>query len=494
MALPLELVILVSIVILALPIGVVLLVRKIGFVRTLDDFLIAKHVTPMPLIAASVTALYIWGSSIIGSAEGAYDFGISGTWIYPLYSVGLWVFGIWAYRLRALIPYAVTYIEWFTLRFRFKPLHMLVLLYALATSLFGAMAQTTAAGFTYVGVTLGLPNAYQIGVILVTILAVIYVFTVGLWGSLIATWIKANMTMILHVLTALVLWLVIGGPGTVINVINESSNNINADFFNLLNPSALILYLPSVLAWALFSLPMQQDYWQIALSADSSKSASRGFLNAGIWWFFMPFLASSLGFAYYIFQIAGKVPKVAVGTEAYPTLIGLYAPLWVNVVFLLAIIAIAIGTIGQALLAMGTVISQEIYKKYINKNPSERDILRVTRIGILIAAIVLAASTIMPISTLILLLFMPLYMAPLVGGFMLSMWKGWVRAEPTFVGGIVGLVVGTYMFVVQGLWGPSMIVAFLLGIGITVLGSLIKRDNFDFKKIEYLRAKRDVHG
>jgi Na+/proline symporter len=489
MALPLELAILVSIVVLALPVGVVLLVRKVGFVRTLDDFLIAKHLVPMPLVAASVTSLYIWGSSIIGSAEGAYYFGISGTWIYPLYSVGLWVFGIWAYRLRALIPYAATYIEWFTLRFRFKPIHMLVILYALATSLFGAMAQTTATGFTYVGLTLGLPYAYQIGVILVTILAIIYVFTVGLWGSLIATWILTNFAMILHILTASVLWLAIGGPSVVINEINNHAQKIDPNFLNLLNPSALILYLPSVLAWALFSLPMQQDYWQIALSADSSKSASRGFLHAGIWWFFMPFLATSLGFTYYIFQIAGKVPKVEVGTEAYPTLMGLYAPLWVSMMFLTTIIAAAIGTIGQALLAMGTVISQEIYKKYINKNASERDLLRVTRIAILISAIVLAVSTIIPVSTLILLLFMPLYMAPMVGGFVLSMWRGWIRAEPMFIGGLIGFIVGTYMFVVQGLWGPSMLVAFLIGLGVTVLGSLIKKDNFDFKKLEYLRVK-----
>jgi hypothetical protein len=39
MALPLEFAILVSIAILALPVGVVLLVRKVGFVRTLDIFL-----------------------------------------------------------------------------------------------------------------------------------------------------------------------------------------------------------------------------------------------------------------------------------------------------------------------------------------------------------------------------------------------------------------------------------------------------------------------
>jgi Na+/proline symporter len=95
------------------------------------------------------------------------------------------------------------------------------------------MAQTTATGFTYVGITLGLPYAYQIGVILVTILAVIYVFTVGLWGSLIATWIKANMTMILHILTALVLWLAIGGPSVVVNEINNHAEKIDPNFLNL---------------------------------------------------------------------------------------------------------------------------------------------------------------------------------------------------------------------------------------------------------------------
>jgi len=488
-ALPIELVSLVSVVVLSVPVGVTVLVRRLGFVRTLDDFLIARHIVPMSLITASATSLYIWGSSIIGSAEGAYTFGIAGTWIYPLYSVGLWAFGIWAHRLRALIPYAVTYIEWFTIRFKFAPLHILVVIYALATSLFGAMAQTTATGFTYVGVTLGLPYAYQIGVILVTILAIIYVFTVGIWGSVIALWIKANMTMLLHLITALILWIAIGGPGAVIQVAQENLDKIPGDFLNLLNPSALILYLPSVLAWALFSLPMQQDYWQIALSAESSKAASRGFMHAGNWWFFMPFLASSLGFTYFIFQTAGMVPKVAVGTEAYPTLMGLYAPLWANVLFLFAIIAIAIGTIGQALLAMGTVISNEIYKRYINRNASEREMLRVTRIGILVSAIILAASTIMPVSTLILLLFMPLYMAPVVGGFILSMWRGWVRAEPMFIGAIVGFAVGTYMFVVQGLWGPSMVVAFLIGLAFTVIGSMIKKDKFDFSQLEKLRVR-----
>jgi len=487
MALPLEWVVIISIAYFSLPVGVVIIVRKLGLVKTLEDFLAAKHFVPMSLITASVTALYIWGSSIIGSAEGAYYFGISGTWIYPLYSVGLWVFGVWAHRLRALIPYAVTYIEWFTIRFRFKPLHLLIVIYALATSLFGAMCQTTATGFTYVGVTLGFPYAYQIGVILVSILALIYIFTVGLWGSLIATWIKANMTMIIHIITAIAVWIIIGGPTAVLAEINKVESKIDPNFFNLLNPSALVLYLPSVLAWALFSLPMQQDYWQIALSARSSKDASRGFLHAGTWWFFMPFIASSLGFVYYIYEVAGKAPKVAVGTEAYPTLLGLYAPLWVNLLFLLAIIAIGVGTIGQALLAMGTVISSEIYKKYIKRDASEKELLRVTRIGVVISAIVLIASTIMPVSTLILLLFMPLYMAPVVGGFVLSMWKSWINAESIFIGGIIGFIIGVYMFVVQGLWGPSMIMAFLIGLTITIIGSLMKKDTFDFSKIEYLR-------
>jgi len=84
---------------------------------------------------------------------------------------------------------------------------------------------------------------------------------------------------------------------------------------------------------------------------------------------------------------------------------------------------------------------------------------------------------------------MPLYMAPLVGGFLLSMWRGWVSAWSMFAGGVIGFAVGAYMFLVQGLWGPSMVVAFIVGLGITALGSLIKKERFDFSVLEEYRRR-----
>jgi Na+/proline symporter len=487
--LPLEILVPITVIFISIPVIVTQVIRRLGFVKTLEDFLVAKHLVPMSMVCATVTSLYIWGSSVMGSAEGAYGFGISGTWIYPMYSVGLWIFGLWASKLRALLPFAVTYIDWFKIRFKNAPLLLLVVIYALLTSLFGAMCQTTAAGHMYTGLSGGLPYAYQIGVLLGSVLSLIYVTTVGLWGSLIATWAFTILAMLFHAITASFAWYMLGGPGAVMDTAATVADQLGSEFFNLLSPSGLILYLPAVLAWALFSLPMQQDYWQVALAADSSKSAGRGFLHAGIWWFFMPFLATSLGFAYRILEVAGKVPHVAIGTEAYPTLISLFTPTWVQILFLYVILAAVVGTVGQALLAMGTVIANNIYKEFINKNATEKQVLRVARVSVVISAIVLILSTITPISTLYLLLFMPLYMAPLVGGFLLSMWRGWVSAWPMFAGGVIGFAVGAYMFLVQGLWGPSMVVAFIVGLGITALGSLIKKERFDFSVLEQYKRR-----
>jgi Na+/proline symporter len=97
-----EILVPITIVFISIPVIVVQVIRRLGFVKTLEDFLVAKHLVPMSMVCATVTSLYIWGSSVMGSAEGAYYFGLSGTWIYPMYSVGLWVFGVWAARPRRL--------------------------------------------------------------------------------------------------------------------------------------------------------------------------------------------------------------------------------------------------------------------------------------------------------------------------------------------------------------------------------------------------------
>ena len=71
------------------PVIVAVLVRKWKLVQTSEDYLVAGRKAPWALAMASICSMYIWGASVMGSAEGAVNNGISGVWIYPMYAVGL---------------------------------------------------------------------------------------------------------------------------------------------------------------------------------------------------------------------------------------------------------------------------------------------------------------------------------------------------------------------------------------------------------------------
>jgi hypothetical protein len=103
-------------------------------------------------------------------------------------------------------------------------------------------------------------------------------------------------------------------------------------------------------------------------------------------------------------------------------------------------------------------------------------------VGISTVAVIIVSLT--PLSILTVLLFMPMYTAPFVWGFMLSQYKGWVKGTPMFIGGILGFIVGTYMFLGMGMWGWAMIVAFLVGGLVTTLGSLASPGKFDFATLQ----------
>jgi len=462
---------------LLIPVLIVIWVRKWKLVRSVEDYLVAGHKADPALIAASVASLYIWGSSVMGSAEGAYNWGLSGIWIYPMYSVGLWVFGIWARKFKEVFPYALAYTEYFKHRFDSK-VHVLILIFAVATSFTGAWIQGLAAGHVLKGLTGG-AVPYFVGVLILGVAVAIYIVIAGQWGSLITTWIFTLIAMPITALVGLFAWYAIGLPG---EIINHASNLVqqgalSSETLSIFRSDAIIQYLPAVLAWALFSLPMQQDYWQQAFAAE--KGVGRAFFHAGTWWFFMPFLSSTLGFAALVLYKVGQMPQVS-GSEAYAALVGQFLPAWTGILFIWLIFAATVGTVGAAVLAIGNMIGNDFYRTYINRKATSTQIQRSVRIIILIATIAVIAISLTPLSILMVLLFMPMFLAPFVWAFIASQYKEWYSATPTFIGGIIGFAVGAYLFLGKGIWGPAMIVAFLLGGIISTIGSKIWPARFDF--------------
>lgn len=86
---------------------------------TADDFLTSRESLSVPVAVASLAATWVWSSTVMGSAEGAYTFGAAGFWMYgAVVPVSTLLLGQHVIpRLRRIMPTAATFPE--LMRYRF---------------------------------------------------------------------------------------------------------------------------------------------------------------------------------------------------------------------------------------------------------------------------------------------------------------------------------------------------------------------------------------
>ena len=146
------------------------------------------------------------------------------------------------------------------------------------------------------------------------------------------------------------------------------------------------------------------------------------------------------------------------------------------------------GTVGAGMIAIGNILGNDIYRSYINKNATDDQVKKVARWVVFFATVAVILISLVPMSIIMLVIWMPMYASPFVFGLIFSQYKGWVSSTPTFIGGIVGFAVGMYMFYGLGQWGWGMLAAFGSAAVIILIGSKIAPDSFDFGTLKELKA------
>jgi len=204
----------------------------------------------------------------------------------------------------------------------------------------------------------------------------------------------------------------------------------------------------------------------------------------------MPLISASLGFAALVLMKTGQMAEVP-GSQAYASIVGQYLPSGFGVLFIWLVMSATVGSVGAAMLAIGNIVGNDIYKNYINPKASDDQVKKVVRIVVTVATLAVMAISWQPKSILMVLLFMPMYTAPFVWGFVMSQYKNWLSSTPLFIGGIVGFGVGVYVFLGMNQWGWAMIVAFVTAGLISIIGSKMAPDNFDFSVLK--RQKTEIN-
>jgi len=170
--------------------------------------------------------------------------------------------------------------------------------------------------------------------------------------------------------------------------------DVNASIFKDLPGLAVIfgaMWLTNIGYWG-----FNQYIIQKGLAAKSLEEAKRGLIFAGYLKILIPLIVVIPGItAYVLFShpdlrgtLDGLNGTIGVADEAYPWLLRNFAPNGIRGLAFAALVAAVVSSLASMLNSTSTIFTLDIYKPLINKNASERQLVKTGRISAFVALII----------------------------------------------------------------------------------------------------------
>ena len=245
---------------------------------------------------------------------------------------------------------------------------------------------------------------------------------------------------------------------------------------------------------------VDQSYWQRAI-ASRPKAATGGFIIGGLAWFAIPFtLATTLGLAAIATGVTLTENDIGLGLVAPTTAANLMGDF--GAILILSILFTAVTAAGSSqLVSVSSLVTYDVFRTYLKPSATGRELIRVSRITILVFGIGMGFLTLLLYQSGVSLQYVYLMMGIMIGSAVAPisfaiLWKKTHRFAATG-GAIIGLICGItiWLFTANYIFGEitlastgnqipllyGNIASILTGLLITIFGSLIKSENFDFR-------------
>jgi SSS family solute:Na+ symporter len=432
-------------------------------VKGSGDFFVAGRTLGAPLIFATVLAANIGAGTTVGAAGLAYTDGIGAWWWSGSAAIGSLVLAfwigprIWSIAARHNLYTAGDYLE---LRYGRLVRGLIASLIWLGT--LAILAGQLIAGAAVLTVIAGIPR--WAGTIIGAGVMTIYFVAGGLLSSV---WVNAVQLVVLLTGFILAVPLVLANVGGVAAVTSGVGVPPHfGDFFYSAGPGSgwtrLILLGPAFI--------VSPGLLQKAYAASGPRAVRVGIGAQALVLALFAFIPALLGMAARAAHPGIESPNLVLPTilmEALPTSLGALA--------LAAIFSAEVSTCDAILFMLATSLSQDLYKRFLRPNASDRQLLRVARLAAIaggIAGVMLAL--VLPTVQAALDIFYALLtvslLVPIVGG--LYTRAGTVEALSAIGAGVVTLLVirvglsGRYPWIDATLFG---IIAAALGFALVAL-------------------------
>ncbi len=340
--------------------------------ETLTGFLVADREVGLIRGALSSAATFIWVPAVFVCSLQAFKNGVPGIFWFMFPNILCFIiFAQVAKKVRTIHPNGFTLTELIHDRMQNKAAHI-ALLTTFILWLLTAVAINGVAGGAMLSMLSGLD--FHVALFGLSGTALVYSLISGMRASIITD--ALQMVMVMGIAFVLVPW-----------VLAESGGIAKLDFgglANLTNPlDPTITYEVGILAAiGLIGGTLQdQMFYQRAYSV-KPQHIRKMFYLGGAFFALVPLALSVLGFIGADLVKAGSL-EIANPEMVGPAVIGFYLPKWALGLFVLMAFAGLASTLDSAFCAISSIVSVDIYQKYINTNTDEKSALRSARIGMI---------------------------------------------------------------------------------------------------------------
>ncbi|AZV56380.1 sodium:solute symporter [Clostridium sp. AWRP] len=332
------------------------------FTKTKEDYLVAGRRLGFPMFFGCMAALAIGGAATVGGAKLGYTFGISGIWLAGSLGLGLIALGFLVSsklsKMKALSINEVIENNYGKSARIFSSL--LTFVYTMMMS----VVQVVSVGAIISGI-MGWNT--QVSMLVGGGIVIFYTFIGGMWSvsltDIIQFVIKTLGIVILIPIFAIVK---MGGIHHILASVPQSHLSITGIGYDSI-VMYLLMYIPGLI--------IGQDIWQRIFTAKNGKIAKRGTILAGFYSMIYGAAAILLGMCVYIALPSLKDPQ-----NAFVSGVSLFLPIGVKGFVIAAAMAATMSVASGSILASSTILYNDVYARFINKNPDEKKSIVINRL------------------------------------------------------------------------------------------------------------------
>jgi len=491
-----------------LSLSVILMVKAetkwLGTRKTSEWFYTAGRTIKTGLIASSIVSAWTWAATLLQSSTVTYEFGLGGAFWYAAgASIQVILFAILAIELKRKAPMTHTFPEMLYVRFGKHP-HKVFLAFGLMTNTI-VTAMLLLGGAAVINSLTGVD--ITLAAFLIPTCIIVYTIFGGLKATFFAEYLNTSFIFIAVLIFVTSIYFLnpeIGGISGMYEKLTQASilqpveGNAFGTYLTLASIGALIFGIINIVG-NFGTVFVDQSYWQRAIAA-RPKAATGGFIIGGLAWFAIPFtLATTLGLAAIATGVTLPESDIGLGLVAPTAAANLMGDF--GAILILSILFTAVTAAGSSqLVSVSSLVTYDVFRTYLKPSATGRELIRVSRLTILGFGIGMGFLTLLLYQSGVSLQYVYLMMGIMIGSAVAPisfaiLWKKTHRIAATS-GAIIGLVCGitTWLFTANSMFGEltlastgnqipllyGNIASILTGLLITIFGSLVKPENFDF--------------